>query len=167
MDEAIEFDFPSDPGVRPVSSCQSAATGWLMNSGTGPSRTHLMHPMLVTPQAQQLQSHFVKAIASLYIYHTFTTSQSPFQYSLTFIWKETKKQGLITGPLIFNIISTVSNPTWPPGNVAICTGMEFTGAGHSKLFKKQTYHDFPPVWLRVMVFKQRHVRSYWNQHWVW
>ncbi len=54
--KGTRLHFPSGPSVPSVRSCQNTATSWLMNSGRGPSRTHPVHPMLVTSHAQQLKA---------------------------------------------------------------------------------------------------------------
>lgn len=78
-----------------------------------------MHPNLVTPWAQDLK-------ATLWITHLPDTPPKPFPIVPGICqegdWGTAHYRAV-------NIISTVSNPNWPPGNFVICTGMEFIGDG--------------------------------------
>lgn len=150
---------PISPRVCPVSVAVIAA--WLMNSGRRPSRTHPVHLMLVTPQTQQLQSHFVKATAHLHIQST--TTQSTFSILPDIHQEGDEGTWAHYGAINQHSALFPQYPTPPrtPGYFVSCT--EFTGASKNK----PLYDDFPSVWPRVMVFKQWHARSYWNQQRVW
>ncbi len=124
-------------GVPSTSSCQSSVTGGLMNSGRGPSRIYPVYPMLVTPQALQLQSHFVKATTCLY---TFTKQPLKALFNIPCH---------SYGPLIS--IKHYFNSIQPD---PFFTSMEFTWAEQvPSLWKTNLGITSLSVWPWLMVFK--------------
>lgn len=144
-------------GCACLSSCQSLRTGWLMNSGKGPSWTDPAQPHAADPTGTSAPKPLCAGTASLYIYQK--TPQSPFQYSLTFVRKRGKKLELITGPLInTELYFSDVQPhlaCWKSCHL-YWRGVSWSWTQQAQVsLKKQTLKWWlPPAWPRVMVFKQ-------------